>query len=47
MSKPPNRNTAKLPKNARLRAIATAAALDVPQLMSEKEPEILAAWKEC
>ena len=33
-----------MPKNPKLRAIATAFALDVPQLVHDAENEILAAW---
>lgn len=40
-------NTARLPENPKLRAIATAFALDVPQLISEAETKILEAWSEC
>ena len=39
--------TMRLPENDKLRAIAKAFAMDVPQLISEKEKDILEAWSEC
>jgi len=37
---------AALPKNPKLRAIATTFALDVPQLIHDAESEILKAWQQ-
>lgn len=40
----PAPSSARLPRNPKLRAIATAFALDVPQLIHDAEDEILEAW---
>lgn len=42
--KPKPSSVASLPKNPKLRAIATAFSLDVPQLVHDAENEILEAW---
>jgi len=39
-------SSATLPENPKLRAIATAFALDVPQLIHDAESEILKAWQQ-